>query len=109
MLRRTPARAALDSRVARTTTAIPMRVFDMAPSRAKPHRVMVSITTIYGAHFGGIECVCGLCFAGNLERHEAPPVVRTTFPQIAGVGGGEFTLSTPMHLSGIVTPQLCLP
>src|SRR3954463_16802609 len=39
MPRRTPARAELDSRVARTTTTIPMRIFDMAPSRAKPYRV----------------------------------------------------------------------
>ena len=36
---RTLARAALDSRVARTTTAIPMRIFDMAPSSARPYRV----------------------------------------------------------------------
>jgi hypothetical protein len=39
MPRRILARAGLDNRVARTTTAIPMRVFDMAPSRAKPYRV----------------------------------------------------------------------
>ena len=38
MPRRTLASAGLDSKAARTTTAIPMRVFDMAPSRAKPYR-----------------------------------------------------------------------
>jgi len=41
MPRRTLAWAEFDSKVARMTTAIPMRVFDMAPSRAKPYRVIL--------------------------------------------------------------------
>ncbi len=41
---RTPAMAALDSRAVTTTTAIPMRNFDMAPSRAKPYRITFYMT-----------------------------------------------------------------
>ena len=62
-----------------------------------------------GAHFGGIECVSGLCFVGNHKRHDGPPVVRTMFVQMTGVDNGAFISSTPMNRSGIATPQLCLP
>src|SRR6266702_4102954 len=56
-----------------------------------------------GAHFGGIECVSGLCFVGNHKRHDGPPVVRTMFLQMTGIDSGAFISSTPMNRSGIAT------
>ena len=44
-----------------------------------------------GAHFGRIECLSGLCFVGNHEGHDETPVVRTIFPRMTGVDGGETT------------------
>jgi hypothetical protein len=67
-----------------------------------------------GAHLGGIEGVSGLCFFGNRRRHDGAPLVRTTFPQITGIDGGEFTSSTPMNPSELqccnyACPELELP
>src|SRR5260370_41851622 len=62
-----------------------------------------------GAHFGGIESMSGFCFVGNHKRHDGTPVVRTTFPKMTGVDGGQSTSSTPKDLSRIVVPPLCCP